>query len=98
LDNLSIQKPVIKIEYCPKCRWMLRAAYIAQEFLTTFEEVVGGVMLIPSSINGRFSIHVDDRMIYDRKASGGFKEVKELKQLIRDVIAPGMALGHSDKP
>ena len=98
MDNLSIQKPVIKIEYCPKCRWMLRAAYIAQEFLTTFEDVVGGVTLVPSSVNGRFSIQVDDQTIYDRKASDGFKEIKELKQLIRDVIAPGMTLGHSDKP
>ncbi len=26
-------KPVITIEYCPKCHWMLRAAYMAQEFL-----------------------------------------------------------------
>ena len=77
---------------------MLRAAYIGQEFLSTFEDIIGGVMLIPSSVNGRFSIYVDDRMIYDRKASGGFKEIKELKQLVRDVVAPGMALGHSDNP
>jgi selenoprotein W-related protein len=77
---------------------MLRAAYMAQEFLSTFEDIVSGVMLIPSPINGRFSICVDDRIVYDRKASGGFKEIKELKQLIRDVIAPDMALGHSDKP
>ena len=76
---------------------MLRAAYMAQEFLSTFEDIVGGVMLIPSMVSGRYTIAVDDRIVYDRKASGGFKEIKELKQLIRDVIAPGMALGHSDK-
>jgi selenoprotein W-related protein len=28
---------------------------------------------------------------------GGFLDVKELKQLIRDKIAPGKNLGHSDK-
>jgi selenoprotein W-related protein len=77
---------------------MLRAAYMAQEFLSTFEDMVGGVMLIPSDVNGRYTIRVDERMVYDRKASGGFKEIKELKQLVRDVIAPGMALGHSDSP
>ncbi|HSB93316.1 MAG TPA: SelT/SelW/SelH family protein [Flavitalea sp.] len=97
MNSLPINKPVIKIEYCPKCRWMLRAAYMAQEFLTTFEDIVGGVMLIPSEVNGRFFISVDERIVYDRKASGGFKEIKDLKQLVRDVIAPGMALGHSDK-
>ena len=68
------------------------------EFLSTFEDLLGGVMLIPSAVNGRFSIFVDERMIFDRKASGGFKEIKELKQLVRDVVAPGMALGHSDNP
>jgi selenoprotein W-related protein len=77
---------------------MLRAAYMAQEFLSTFEDFVEGVMLIPSGVNGRYTIKVDDRIIYDRKANGGFKEIKELKQLIRDVIAPGMPLGHSDLP
>jgi len=97
LDNSTLQKPVIRIEYCPKCKWMLRAAYMAQEFLSTFEDIVGGVMLIPSDINGRFTIQVDERKVYDRKASGGFKEIKELKQLVRDVIAPGMSLGHSDR-
>ena len=29
--------PRVVIEYCPKCRWLLRAAWIAQELLTTFE-------------------------------------------------------------
>src|SRR5688500_5080107 len=31
-------KPIITIEYCPKCGWMLRAAYFAQELLTTFQD------------------------------------------------------------
>jgi selenoprotein W-related protein len=77
---------------------MLRAAYMAQEFLSTFEDVVSGVLLAPSDVNGRYTIFVNDRIVYDRKSSGGFKEIKDLKQLIRDVIAPGMTLGHSDKP
>ena len=97
MDNLSSQKPIIRIEYCPKCKWMLRAAYMAQEFLSTFEDTVGGVMLIPSAVNGRYTITVDDQVVYDRKSSGGFIEIKELKQLVRDVIAPGMQLGHSDR-
>ena len=31
-------KSRIEIEYCTQCRWMLRAAWVAQELLTTFED------------------------------------------------------------
>lgn len=35
-------------------------------------------------------------ILWDRKAEGRFPEAKELKQKIRDVIAPNRDLGHSD--
>jgi selenoprotein W-related protein len=38
-------KPTIRIEYCPKCGWLLRAAYMAQELLTTFTDDLNGVMM-----------------------------------------------------
>ena len=90
-------KPTIIIEYCPKCRWMLRAAYMAQELLTTFEEDVYGVTLHPSEISGRYNISIDGVKIFDRKEEGRFPEIKELKQLVRDVLNPDKDLGHSDK-
>ncbi|MDZ7933648.1 MAG: Rdx family protein [Emticicia sp.] len=34
---------------------------------------------------------------FDRKREGHFPEIKELKQLVRDLIAPEKSLGHSDK-
>ncbi len=89
-------KQSIIIEYCPKCHWLLRAAYMAQELLTTFESELTAVTLKPSEESGRFSIHVDELKIFDRKEYGGFPEIKELKQLVRDVVAPGKSLGHSD--
>ena len=89
-------KPTITIEYCPKCHWLLRAAYMAQEFLTTFEADIKSVTLLPSEVNGRYSVFVNDRKIFDRKEYGGFPEIKELKQLVRDVVAPGKNLGHTD--
>jgi len=89
-------KATITIEYCPKCHWLLRAAYMAQEFLTTFENELAGVTLRPSEINGRYAIDVDGKKVFDRKDFGGFPEIKELKQLIRDIIAPGKDLGHTD--
>jgi selenoprotein W-related protein len=90
-------KPTITIEYCPKCGWMLRAAYMAQEFLTTFADELKGVLLLPSEISGKYTISINDTRLFDRKETGGFPEIKELKQFVRNVIAPGKDLGHSDR-
>jgi selenoprotein W-related protein len=90
-------KPVISIEYCPRCGWMLRAAYFAQEVLTTFTDDIHGVLLQPSAVNGRFTISIDQQEIFDRKRAGGFPETKALKQMIRDIVNPGKDLGHSEK-
>jgi len=89
-------KPTIIIEYCPKCHWLLRAAYMAQELLTTFEDDLYGVTLHPSEIAGRYTISLDDEKLFDRKQEGRFPEIKELKQLVRDRVNPNKNLGHSD--
>jgi len=90
-------KPVISIEYCPKCGWLLRAAYMAQEILTTFSEDVKAVSLQPAEVSGTYTISINEKIIFDRKTMGRFCEIKELKQIIRDKINPGKSLGHSDK-
>jgi len=90
-------KPAITIEYCPKCGWLLRAAYMAQEFLTTFLEDVDSVTLRPSEIAGRYTISINNEIVYDRKRYGGFPEIKQLKQIIRDRVNPARNLGHADK-
>ncbi|RWY50035.1 SelT/SelW/SelH family protein [Mucilaginibacter gilvus] len=90
-------KPTVIIEYCPKCNWLLRAAYMAQELLTTFSDDLYGVTLQPSETSGRYTIRVNDAEIFDRKQQGRFPEIKELKQLIRDIVNPEKSLGHSDK-
>lgn len=90
-------KPSISIEYCPKCGWLLRAAYMAQELLTTFTDDVNGVFLQPSETSGSYIIRVNEEEVFNRKTAGRFPEIKELKQLIRDVVVPGKNLGHSDK-
>lgn len=38
----------ISIDYCTRCRWMLRSAWLAQELLTTFQDELHSVTLIPS--------------------------------------------------
>jgi selenoprotein W-related protein len=86
----------VEIEYCTQCRWLLRAAWLAQELLTTFEADLGGVNLMPGT-GGILEVRLNGAVIFSRKAAGRFPESKELKQLIRDVIAPERDLGHSDK-
>ncbi len=88
---------MITIEYCPKCGWLLRAAWLAQELLTTFSEERLGVLLRPAEVAGQFSITLGDEILWDRKREGRFPEPKEIKQLVRDVISPGKSLGHSDR-
>jgi selenoprotein W-related protein len=90
-------KPRIEIEYCTQCRWLLRAAWMAQELLTTFEAELGGVALVPGA-GGVFEIRVDDSLVWSRARRGRFPDIKELKQLVRDAVAPGKSLGHTDRP
>ncbi|MBZ5857370.1 SelT/SelW/SelH family protein [Flavihumibacter profundi] len=90
-------KPNITIEYCPKCHWLLRAAYMAQELLTTFESDLKSVALEPSAESGKYAISINGRVIFDRKANGGFEDIKVIKQLVRDVVNPQKSLGHSDR-
>jgi len=68
---------------------------MAQELLTTFETTIGEVALVPGT-DGVFQVRVDGEIIFSRKEQGRFPESKELKQLVRDRVAPGMQLGHSD--
>jgi len=75
---------------------MLRAAWMAEELLTTFEEELGGVTLMPGT-GGVFVVRVEGEIIWSRKERGRFPDVTELKQLVRDAVAPGRPLGHSEK-
>ncbi len=88
--------PRVEIVYCRQCRWLMRAAWMAQELLTTFEENLGEVALIPGT-GGIFEVRVDEEVVWSRKIEGGFPEIKVLKQRLRDKVAPAKDLGHSDK-
>jgi selenoprotein W-related protein len=89
-------KPQIEIHYCTQCRWMLRAAWMAQELLTTFEQELGSVALSPGT-GGVFEIQVNGEKIWSRQDAGRFPDIKELKQLVRDRVAPEKDLGHSER-
>ncbi|BGP36355.1 hypothetical protein JCM10450v2_000254 [Rhodotorula kratochvilovae] len=64
--------------------WLLRYRSIEEEF----EDTVGKGK---EKWNGW-------ELVWDRKIEGGFPELKDLKQRIRNIIAPSQDLGHSDKP
>ena len=89
--------PNVEIQYCRQCQWLLRAAWMAQELLTTFDEDVGGVTLIPGA-GGVFEVRVDGDTIWSRKAEGRLPEITQLTQPLRDRVAPDRELGHSDRP
>jgi selenoprotein W-related protein len=86
----------IEVEYCTACHWLIRAAWIAQELLSTFEQELGEVALVPGSTGGVFEIRLNGDTLWSRKGQGRFPEIKELKQLVRDAVAPNRDLGHVD--
>ena len=89
-------KPRLTIAYCTQCNWLLRAGWMAQEVLSTFGTDLAEVTLLPGT-GGIFEIHVDGVLVWERKRDGGFPDVKQLKQLVRDRIDPGRDLGHVDR-
>jgi selenoprotein W-related protein len=69
---------------------------MGQELLTTFAEEIGSLTLVPDSTGGVFEVRLDGKLIWSRKEEGRFPEIKELKQIVRDEVAPGRDLGHVD--
>lgn len=86
----------VEIHYCTRCRWLLRAGWMAQELLSTFQNELARLSLVPGT-GGVFEVHVDGERIWSRAEDGGFPEIAVLKQRVRDRIAPGRDLGHVDR-
>ncbi|KAK0669633.1 Rdx family-domain-containing protein [Cercophora samala] len=49
--------PRVTIQFCTQCKWMLRAAYFAQELLSTFSTSLGEVALQPAT-GGVFIVEI----------------------------------------
>ena len=91
------RKPTIAITYCTQCNWLLRSGWMAQELLSTYGVELESVTLVPGT-GGIFEIRYDGDLIWERKRDGGFPDVKQLKQMVRDRLDPGRDLGHIDRP
>jgi selenoprotein W-related protein len=91
-----MRSPRLEIEYCTQCRWLLRAGWTAQELLTTFVDELKEVALVPGK-GGIFEVRLDGETLWSRKEERRFPEMAELKQRLRDRLAPDRDLGHSDR-
>lgn len=69
---------------------------MAQELLTTFPDELGEVALIPGN-GGVWELFVGDELVWSRAERQRFPEIKELKQLVGDRVAPDKDLGHSGR-
>ena len=85
--------PSVEIRYCTQCKFLLRAAWLAQELLTSFEKELAEVALVPGS-GGIFEVLLDGQTIFSNKQAERFPEAKEIKQLVRDRVAPERTVGH----
>jgi selenoprotein W-related protein len=54
------------------------------------------VALVPGT-GGIFEVRLNGEQLWNKKQAGRYPEPKEIKQLIRDRIAPQKDLGHSDR-
>ena len=91
---------VVTIRFCQGCNWMLRASWMSQELLSTFNNgEISEIRLQPqyTAPGGDFEVRVNDRAVWDRRVDGGFPQPKELKRRVRDAISPDRDLGHNDR-
>ena len=86
----------IEIEYCTQCNWMIRASWVTQEILNSFENNIQEISLIPSS-GGIFEIRINEEVVWSLRSNKKFPEPKEIKQIVRDRVDPERSLGHGDR-
>lgn len=91
---MSQRRPVVEIEYCSQCGFLLRASWIVQELLSTFGEELGAVTLVPGR-GGVFVVRLDGETLFSRRAVGRFPEAKELKLMLRERLGSDRRVGHS---
>lgn len=86
----------IIVEYCPKCNWLPRASWIAQELLQTFADENIAVMLTPAE-SGIFRVSSGQHIFYDRQNREGSPDPVQIKRKVRDALFPDRSLGHGDR-
>jgi selenoprotein W-related protein len=85
--------PRIEITYCTKCRFLLRASWMAQELLTTFGDELGEVAVVPGS-GGIFEVKLDGEVIATNQETKEMPDPAQVKRTVRDRVAPDRKIGH----
>ena len=88
-----MSSPRIEITYCTRCKFLLRAAWLAQELLTTFESDLDEVALRPGS-GGIFEVRLNGEVIASNADGAPMPDPAQVKRRLRDRIAPGRQIGH----
>jgi selenoprotein W-related protein len=86
-------KPRVEVEYCMRCGFMLRAAWVAQELLKSFEDELGEVALKPGG-GGIFAVRLGDTLLFSNQAEGRFPEMRELRQRLAQALGSDRQFGH----
>jgi selenoprotein W-related protein len=85
--------PRVEITYCTRCKFLLRASWLAQELLTTFEVEIGEVALRPGG-GGIFEVALDGEVVATNREGGKMPDPVGVKRILRDRIAPERRIGH----
>jgi selenoprotein W-related protein len=83
----------VEITYCTRCKFLLRAAWLAQELLTTFESELDEVALRPGS-GGIFEVRLNGEILASNADGAAMPDPAQVKRLLRDRVAPGRQIGH----
>ncbi|MFF8033777.1 Rdx family protein [Streptomyces sp. NPDC016626] len=88
----------VETEYRTRCRRLPRAAWPARELLTTFETELTELteLSLEPGTGGVLVVRVGEEVGWDRREQG-FPEPTAVKRAVRDRVAPGKTLGHSEK-
>ncbi len=85
--------PRIEITYGTKCRFLLRASWMAQELLTTFGADLGEVAIVPGR-GGIFEVTLGGEVIATNRETKQMPDPVDVKRAVRDRIAPDRKIGH----
>ena len=95
-----MRTPRLEIEYCTQCRWMLRAAWMAQELLSTFEQELSEVASYRAGWYGNFHTSRRPAVFNERSRENALEaQIDELRKGRSRVIEDGftLILGWSSK-
>ncbi|MCC6207642.1 MAG: Rdx family protein [Gammaproteobacteria bacterium] len=88
-----MSKPRVVVEYCARCGFMLRAAWVAQELLKTFEDEIAEVALRPGG-GGIFALRLEENLLFSNKEEGRFPEMRELRERLAEALGSDKRFGH----